>query len=334
MALTERHGIAVAEIVVYVPALAIAVFLTIRHGFGRNVGWLYMILLSLIRLVGASMLLATIAQPRNINLYVGVIVTERIGLSPLILVQLGLLSRLLVSMRKALSSSTILKPMHLRLVQLVIALGLILGTVGGSQMSTSASGATQPSSTTSVAGMALNIVGFALLVLAAGATAMQISHAAEGEKRILLAVALSLPFILVRVIYSAVGTFDSGNLDFQPSQGNPGVALGMSVIMEIIVVVIVEAVGLTLRKLDPEDKQAMKEQSSRRGNNGVGSGKPGSEGGRRGRRGGGGRRRPGLVGLAMQMYDSSRDSREPRQNSPDEYYGYHAPQEQGYSSRV
>jgi hypothetical protein len=39
MTLTYRNGVSIAEIIVYVPILAIAILLSIRHGFSRSAGW-------------------------------------------------------------------------------------------------------------------------------------------------------------------------------------------------------------------------------------------------------------------------------------------------------
>jgi len=64
----------------------------------------------------------------------------------------------------------------------------------------------------------------------------------------LLAIALAMPFILVRLIYSAVFTF-SGNTKFSSTSGDESILLGMSVIMEAIAVVIFEAIGITLNKI-------------------------------------------------------------------------------------
>lgn len=80
--------------------------------------------------------------------------------------------------------------------------------------------------------------------------AIQIRSAEPGEKRLLLANAVALPFVLVRIIFSALGTFGN-NPNFRAVGGTsayPNYLLGMSVIMEVIVVIIFEAVGLTLQK--------------------------------------------------------------------------------------
>ncbi|KAI0603301.1 hypothetical protein F4775DRAFT_533061 [Biscogniauxia sp. FL1348] len=253
MALTELNNISIAEIVVYTPALLGAIFLAVRHGFGRNAGWLYLIVFSVARILGAALQLATIADPRNTSLYVGSATLQTIGLSPLLLVQLALIARAVESASRSSphggSSSNLVGPRQLRLVQVIVLVGLILGCIGGSNAgSTFAETGTYPQATTqSRAGIALMIVGYVLLVLATVVVAAtQLSRIETGERRVVLAVALSLPFILVRLAYSAESVFGA-NPDFNLLTGNHNVLLGMAVIMEMVVVAIVEAIGFTLQ---------------------------------------------------------------------------------------
>ncbi|KAI2639569.1 hypothetical protein GGS26DRAFT_540694 [Hypomontagnella submonticulosa] len=247
MALTEQNNISIAEIVLYVPALFVAVWLAIRHGFGRNAGWLYLIVFSLARIIGASLQLATISDPTNISLYIGAATLQNIGLSPLIMVQLGLIGRAIGSIRK--STNSFVTEQRLRLIQLLVLVGLILGAVGGSQSGQSVADTGKYTvSGLSQAGTGLTIAGYVLLVFSTAAVATQLSHMEQGEKRLVLAVGLSLPFILVRLAYSAESVFGN-NPDFNQLSGSTNIQLGMAVIMEIIVVVIVESIGMTLNKI-------------------------------------------------------------------------------------
>ncbi|KAI2626601.1 hypothetical protein GGR54DRAFT_591635 [Hypoxylon sp. NC1633] len=254
MALTERNNISIAQIVVFAPALLVATWLAVRHGFGRNAGWLYMILFSLARIIGAALQLATISDPTNTGLYIGALTLQSIGLSPLIMVQLSLIGRALGTLRK--STTSLVTEQRMRLIHLVALVGLILGAVGGSQSSQSIgeTGKYTPSSL-SQAGIGLMIAAYVLLVLSTIVVATQISSVESGEKRLVLAVGLSLPFILVRLVYSAESILGN-NPDFSQFSGNADIFLGMSVVMEMIVVVIVEGIGLTLKRI-PKNRAAI-----------------------------------------------------------------------------
>ncbi|OTA91599.1 hypothetical protein M434DRAFT_397116 [Hypoxylon sp. CO27-5] len=251
MALTERDDISIVQIIVYVPTLFLALWLAIRHGFGRNAGWYYLIVFSLARIVGASLQLATISDPTNISLHVGAVTVQTIGLSPLIMVQIALIGRALGSIRKETTSFVTEK--RLRLVQVIAVVGLILGIVGGTQSGQDYSKTGKYTiSDLSKAGMGLTIAAYVLLVLTTVIVATQQAHIEPGEKRLLLAVSISLPFILVRLIYSVESVFGN-NPSFSQLTGDVNIQLGMSVIMEMIVVFIVEGIGMTLKKL-PKDK--------------------------------------------------------------------------------
>jgi hypothetical protein len=250
MTLTYHNGVSIAEVIVYVPALAIAVFLSFRHGFGRSAGWFFLIIFTLARIIGSCMQLATISNPTSASLYTGYSILQNVGLSPLMLATLGLLSRLLESINKA--HRTFINTNMLKVVELVIIVALILGIVGGVNASDDfvKTGVYHPG-TLSKAGTALFIVCYVAVVIVAIATSFSISHAEEGEKRLLLAIAISLPFLLVRLIYSIMSTF-THNKSFNLLSGNVTVILCVALIEEFIIVVVYEGIGLTLQQVPKE----------------------------------------------------------------------------------
>ena len=76
---------------------------------------------------------------------------------------------------------------------------------------------------------------------------MSVSHAEAGEKRILSAVAASLPLLLIRLIYASVYTFGNSRR-FSALSGSVTILLCMALLEEMAIVLIFEGVGLTLRK--------------------------------------------------------------------------------------
>lgn len=260
--LTELNRISIAEIIVYTPALAIAIVLANRHGFKKASGWLYLILFSLIRIIGAAMDLASTQHPGNNSLSSGTNALNNAGVSPLILVSVGLLTRVLVGLEKR--TSTLLQPRMLRLIQLAVMVGLLLSIVGGIKFGNELSDATsrQPvdvaalrslsNPTESLAGTALMILGFVALVLATAMLSLQLRSVERGERRLIGTVAATLPFVLVRIIYAAVATYHTWNPNFHSYVAGPhyyAYMIGMCVVMEMITIVILEAVGLTLQQL-------------------------------------------------------------------------------------
>jgi hypothetical protein len=91
MKFTAEGGISILELIVYIPALVIGAFVCKRHGFGRSSGYIFTLILCLVRIVGACCQLATY-HSETLGLLEAVVILESIGISPLLLATLGLLS--------------------------------------------------------------------------------------------------------------------------------------------------------------------------------------------------------------------------------------------------
>ena len=92
MKFDARGGVSVVELVIYAPSLVVAAILCSRHGFGRSSGWIYTLILCLIRIIGACCQLASY-HDQSSGLLKTTIILDSVGLSPLLLATLGLLSR-------------------------------------------------------------------------------------------------------------------------------------------------------------------------------------------------------------------------------------------------
>lgn len=114
-------------------------------------------------------------------------------------------------------------------------------------------------------GMILYVVSWAVMVAMLAVVALRKGSVERGEKRTLLAVALSSPFILVRVLYAFFVWF-LDNSKFSLLNGNVTVQLVMAVLEEFVVVIICLAVGMTLRIRSQEpqesDREALSSQPS------------------------------------------------------------------------
>jgi len=136
--------------------------------------------------------------------------------------------------------SVLLHAITFRLLQLLVTLGLILCIVGGTS-SYSSTGVYQPQDTTK-AGIVLYIVAFVALCLLAGFILHKINNAPTNDKKLVWAVILALPFILVRIIYSLISVF-SDNRHFNLLTGSVIIHVFMAVLEEMAVVVIYLVVG-------------------------------------------------------------------------------------------
>ena len=98
-------------------------------------------------------------------------------------------------------------------------------------------------------GTILYVVSWAIMCLFLTILVRRRDSLEKGERRILLAVLISAPLILVRILYSVFMWF-LHHPDFSLFDGNITVQLVMAVLEEIIVVIACLAVGITLRVRD------------------------------------------------------------------------------------
>ena len=132
-------------------------------------------------------------------------------------------------------------------------MGIILSIVGGvnSGNDYSKTGRYVPQTLTKV-GLGLFIASFVAILATTIILSKSISHAEPGEKRVLLAIAVSLPLLLVRLIYASIYDYkDSTN--FSSLDGSVTILLCMALLEEIAIVLVYEGVGLTLRKVKKQD---------------------------------------------------------------------------------
>lgn len=93
MGLHSQDYVSIVELVIYIPALIAAIVVTARHGFHRASGWIYTIVLCTVRIAGAICQLLTHTDHSD-GLLTATLIIDSIGISPLLLATLGILSRL------------------------------------------------------------------------------------------------------------------------------------------------------------------------------------------------------------------------------------------------
>lgn len=94
-------------------------------------------------------------------------------------------------------------------------------------------------------GMILYFVSWVILCVGLVVLFFTRSKIAEGEHRNLLAVAISVPFLLIRTVYAILVFFEANNT-FNALDGNTTVQLVMSVLMEMVIVFVCLGIGFTL----------------------------------------------------------------------------------------
>lgn len=242
--LNDYDCIAAFQLAIWCIYLIVGIYLCTRHGFTRSSGWVFLVLLALVRIIGASMRLATLNDPTNVDLYVGWAVCSGLGLAMLVGLSIGIMSRLLTSVRRANGGHTLITPMMQRLSKLVAMAAMILFIVGGTQADWKTSSNGQPDvqyPTLSKVGISLMIGILVFSIFEALYLTTMRGWIPKGEKRILGAVYLAMPFVTLRLIYSCIVVYGGDS----PSQW---FSLGMEVLTEVIAAAIFEIMGLTLQK--------------------------------------------------------------------------------------
>ncbi|PYI03716.1 hypothetical protein BO78DRAFT_463133 [Aspergillus sclerotiicarbonarius CBS 121057] len=240
MAVNYRHGLSILELIVYFPALFISLWMGFRHGFKRSSGWVLLVIFSLARIIGSCCYLATISHPATINLYIAWGVCTSLGLAPLTSTCIALLSRANDSIERKTGRGV--HPLLFRLLGLITLAGMVLCIVGS----------TESTNLTDIVNSSEAKIGDVLYLVAwVGLCAMLLLigskyHSIEdGEHRLLLAVGISVPLLLVRLIYSLLSVFTHRST-FNMFAGNVTVMLFMAVLEEMVIVVVCLGVGVTL----------------------------------------------------------------------------------------
>ncbi|KAI9745102.1 MAG: hypothetical protein M1818_001380 [Claussenomyces sp. TS43310] len=246
MAVGYREGVAILQIAFYTPAILIGLLLIHRHGFAN--GWYFLLMLSLLRLVGGVFELVA-AIDASTTAYTGALVCSSIGLAPLTLLCLGLLSRVNDYSWQYIPKSVF------RTIDIVSLTGLVIAIVGASI----GDSATNPyhKQPEVKAAVVLFAAVFAATFAIFCILCLRLSTVRSGEKRLVLAVGLSLPFLLTRLLYSLIAVF-SNLRRFSAIFGSVTIYLCLGVLQEIIVVIICIAVGLTLR-VAPKHRSGMEQ---------------------------------------------------------------------------
>lgn len=89
----SRDIVSVVELIFFIPTAILALITCFRHGFNRSSGWIYTLILCVVRIAGAICQFLS-HNNHSTNLIEATIIIDSIGLSPLLLATLGMLSRL------------------------------------------------------------------------------------------------------------------------------------------------------------------------------------------------------------------------------------------------
>ncbi|KAJ5083294.1 hypothetical protein N7456_012721 [Penicillium angulare] len=231
---SSTESLELAQIVFYATAFIPALFCFVKHRRHGLTGWLYVMAMCGLRLVGNGMAYHSLSTIGEANLTAQII--SGIGLSPILLAALGILHEANHSIQERLPN--ILQGAGLLVPHLSILAGIAL------------SAASKGKSYLLEAGMVvlalgwLMIVSFTAISLRSDSDSLRIDH----EKKLLLAVTVALPLLGVRVIYSLAVAFADG----RASGGSLAVQVIFGTIPEFLVVINYISAGIVTRNLAQE----------------------------------------------------------------------------------
>jgi hypothetical protein len=134
-------------------------------------------------------------------------------------------------------------PRFLNLVAIICIIGLILGIAGVSSANDSES--TYHANTIVKASMAIFLAVFVIVLLVSIWLLLQLRHSLRVfQKKLFLAIALSCPFVSIRLIYSAIADYTDSSR-FAVLSGDPTVYLCMNVLEEIIAMALIMILGMS-----------------------------------------------------------------------------------------
>ena len=240
--LTYRAIVAIASLVFYIPALPTSLKAAYAQGPGVDAAYVRLTLFTCIRIIGFSIQLRaeTYHQDANTTFYTGVAVLLNIGLSPLLPPSVGMLSRVDGAVGRGMACTLVLTA-----VPILLALVLLLA---GSIDPTSQEGPTFSANGEINAGVALYLICFIALCYATAIILFRKHLALRDDRNLGLVVAVSLLFMLVRVMYITLFVFAAhGSSEwFNVISGDETTQVCMQVFQEYIVVLLYLLVGLNL----------------------------------------------------------------------------------------
>lgn len=205
--LDERGDIAIALVVIYPFIAILTLILTIRHGFSRQAGWLFLLIFSICRIVGGILhIVAEKTNPPQIGLYIGAYTLEGIGLAPFLLCTKSFIEVVGRDVFGTPSLPLITRP-RLRILGLLLTAGSVLIITGATQSSDDDESSVNTANELRKIGGILLAVTFVLLVIL-HLFLWQVQHMLQDFQRMLLkGISFALPFLAVRVLYSVLSNF-------------------------------------------------------------------------------------------------------------------------------
>ncbi|KAN0110649.1 hypothetical protein V8E51_007036 [Hyaloscypha variabilis] len=253
----DKHGyVSIVELIVFIPCIPLGIAVCLRHGFKRTSGWIFVVILSVIRTAGAVCQLLTYDHPTE-GLIKATLILDSIGIAPLMLTVLGVLARLIQWINTSMQNPRI-NSKFLRIIQLVIGISLILGILGVTSPKSQAANGTFTPPAISKIGILLNILVFIVLTIIFVLSLPHGSALPTSERSLRIYIPVALAAIFVRLLYATLCIFVH-NTTFSLFNGSVTANVLMAIVEEFFVVIITIALGFKLERVSEEVERVVVE---------------------------------------------------------------------------
>ncbi|KIW50542.1 hypothetical protein PV05_09343 [Exophiala xenobiotica] len=249
MMLAAFEILAICELIFFFPAFLVSIAVVYKHGAGKRLGWRFLVMISLFRVVGAICAIVLVESPSS-GVTISYDIMNNFGLSAIIYTALGLLGRVEAGME-----GHGLPFQLFRVLGLPGLAGLVLSIVGATNLL-----GDNPSNTSSgfaelKAAVMLFLAVYVADIFITVHGFLKAVHVRAGERRLLYAVLATLPFMAVRMIYSILSVFASRPKYFNSWSLEWSAILVrglMGVLMEVIIVTLFIIVGFVTAAVVPK----------------------------------------------------------------------------------
>ncbi|GLI81849.1 hypothetical protein PoHVEF18_010241 [Penicillium ochrochloron] len=275
MTVATAEHVAIAELVIYIPIALLSIFVVFRHGFYKQLGWIYLCIFSGIRIGGSIMEILSTKNPENANDKEWATILQSVGLSPLLLSTLGLMKRIfdetsdripsdplssknlalqaigavsgifgkLLSIYSKKATAASYRSKFVQLLHIPALIALILAISGGTDQASSDESEHATGKTETRAAIILFLLIYISTCLLWVITVRDLHKMEASQKRIFVCVFLALPFIAVRLLYSLIADFGH-NPRFSFVDGDIKIQIVMATVEEFAVVCLYTILGL------------------------------------------------------------------------------------------
>lgn len=251
MGLHARSVVYLVQVLFFAPTLILSLIIAAKQGMSRNMLWIYICILSILRMVGGITGILAQYHPNNRNIVETSVICSTVGLSPLLMGWLSVLGRINNGMSAKRIPSIFILSLHL---PVMAALGMAIH--GGTNLFDDNDSEVHHAITWTKVAIVIFAIMFITIALLNAYFFLNKRNALLGEHKLLYAGLLVTPFLFVRVLYSILADFNWGKKTAfsMSSDAHNAVVVEaiMFVVMEFIIVIVWLLAGLFTKKVPKE----------------------------------------------------------------------------------